>query len=649
MKGVDRCRRPTGRERSEGNPSSVAVLAAASRVRVPSGGPAQGATDLNLGPMRITTTGIHPFEEGRSMLIRNKAKPVLAALSAMAMLLAGVGYASAALADDKALADQVRILMQRVEELTKEVQTLKKQPAQAPAPAAAPAVAAAPAEPKFDSFMKGFYGTLDVSLDDTTKGMNGFVAYHLLSDGSGLDYTNPKAGGAGPVGRVGYMPALSTNKSQLGYRGSHEIAKSGVNFIYQIETALAITASPGLRTSQYQQSNVVSGAIGLGDTFIGLSGKDWGRVKFGTFYSPYKKSTDRLNPFSGMLGDYAVIMGNSGGDNRVEFGTRLDHSLAYESPKWNGFSFDVLFSPGQNRTYNNVVQSSGSPDCNGGNMPGSGNLLLNCDDGGFDNAFSVDVQYEYQDLYLTAAYEIHKNVNRNSDGIGSNHPLYGPFTGGVPPLLPDGVTPNPEYVCNGALLDCATYEALVAEYPSYINYTSPPYLNDIGDEKAFKIGAQYKFPIGLTVSAMWEKLKRDLPAELEFQNERTRDNATWLALSQDVGANDNLSVGWAHAGKTPGDPGGQHNYDPSKPDNSANMFTAAWKHKLDKQLYWYADWAATINKANAHYDIGAGGRGLTTDCHDGTHAISIDYSSNGNTTWGGCREQGFSTGLNFKF
>jgi len=72
-------------------------------------------------------------------------------------------------------------------------------------------------------------------------------------------------------------------------------------------------------------------------------------------------------------GRYSVVMGNSGGDNRVEFGTRLDHSIWYESPKFaNVFSFDALISPGQNRTYNNVVQSSGSPDCNGGNQPGSG-------------------------------------------------------------------------------------------------------------------------------------------------------------------------------------------------------------------------------------------------------------------------------------
>jgi len=487
--------------------------------------------------------------------------------------------------------------------------------------------------------MSGFYGTLDVSLDDTTKGINGLVAYHYAPVGASpfgpyqIDPANPSPKG-GPVGRVGYMPALSTNKSVLGYRGSYKIASSNVDFIFQIEAQPAITAAPGLNTSQYQQSNVTKAGIGYGDTFIGFSGKDWGKIKFGTTYSPYKKSTDRMNPFSGMLGDYSVIMGNSGGDNRVEFGTRLDHSIWYESPKFgNLFSFDLLLSPGQNRTYNNVVQSSGSPDCNGGNMPGSGNLLLNCDDGGFDDAFSVDVKFERGPFYATAAWEIHKRVNRNSDGIGSNHPVYAALQN-----------------ANSPALDFATYDFVVAEFPGVAatNGYTPPYLTDIGDETAFKAGVQYTFPFGLAVSGIYEYMKREIPAVLQFQNERQR-NGIWVALSQDFFSKDNVSVGWGHAGATPGDPGGQHNYNPSSRDNSANMYTIAWKHRFDKHIYWYLDAADTVNKGNAHYDIGAGGRGLTTDCHDGTNTPVIDYSSAGNTTWGGCHEIGFSTGVNYKF
>ena len=135
---------------------------------------------------------------------------------------------------------------------------------------------------------------------------------------------------------------------------------------------------------------------------------------------------------------------------------------------------------------------------------------------------------------------------------------------------------------------------------------------------------------------------------MEFQNERQR-NGSWFAVSQDIGSKDIVSVGWAHAGATPGDPGGQHNFNPLASPDTADMYTVAWKHKLDKMLTWYLDTALTINHGNAHYDLGAGGRGLTTDCHDGTNTVIIDGNSAGPTTWGGCRVQGFSTGLNYRF
>ena len=572
------------------------------------------------------------------------AKAIMVAWVACAALAAlPVSVRADVAQENKELKEQMRIMMQRMDDMQKQIQALSK-PAPAPAPAAAPPaqVAATPAkveekEPLLHDIIKGFYGTLDVSFDDTTKGINGLRADHFgpLTNGVYPD-TGPKA--VQTTGRIGYLPALSTNKSVLGYRGAHKIKGTDVEFIYQIETQPAITSAPGLNTSYTQQSNITKAGIGYGDTFVGFSGKEWGKIRFGTFYSPYKKSTDRMNPFSGMLGDYAVVMGNSGGDNRVEFGTRLDHSFWYESPKFGKvFSFDLLFSPGQNRTYDNVVQSSGSPDCNGGNMPGSGNLPLNCDDGGFDDAFSVDLKYESGPLYVTAAYEIHKNVNRNSDGIGANNPFYAALPANSP-LLDQNFNPaNPNSIYTPG--DLTQF---------YANGGSAPYANDIADESAFKIGAQFTFGFGLTISGIYEDLRRNLPAQLEFQNERQR-NGLWFALSQDFSATDNLSIGWAHAGATPGDPGGQHNYNPNLLDDSANMYTIAWKHKFDKNLYWYLDAADTVNKGNVHYDLGAGGRGLTTDCHDGTNAVFTDFTSYGPTTWGGCHIIGVSTGLNYKF
>ena len=586
---------------------------------------------------------------------------ILAAVCAVAIAFAGLsGPVRADEQTEKALKEQMRLMQQQMEELRQQMQMLRQQQAGAAA-AAPPAVAApapgtaapppgqggptpapkaaaakeAPKEPLFEKFLKGFYGTLDVSADYTTKGINNPLAYGW-SYANPLDPTSGLVRGAqkgGPVGKVGWLGALSSNKSNVGYRTTHPIADTGVDFIVQVETALDLAAAPGLRDTWTKSSNQVTGAIGLGDTYIGLQQNRWGKLKFGELQAPYKTSTDRLNPFSGMLGDYSVIMGNTGGDNRVEFGTRLDHAILYNSPKiYNYFSFDLLYAPGQNVTNDNVALPLGSPDCPGGNSPGSGNLPLNCDDGGFDDAYSADIKFETQSLYLTAAYELHKNVNRNSDGIGSNSPYYAFLNATGSPLL-----------------DFATWNAWAAENPGYAAAGSPPYLTDIGNEWALKVGGQYKFDFGLTVSAMWEEMRRDIPAGLQFQNERQR-NGTWVALTQDFNnTRDRIAVGWAHAGATPGDPGGQHNYNPTSSANQANMYTAAWTHQLDKQLSWYIDAALTINDGNAHYDIGAGGHGVKTDCHDGTNIVFNDYSSAGPTTWGGCHAFGFSTGLDYKF
>jgi hypothetical protein len=577
------------------------------------------------------------------MLKCKLAKPMLVALAACAASVALNGVVFADDAQTQALKDQMRIMQQQMQDLQKKIEALSQQQAAPPAVAAAagpPPAKAEPAEPKFDKFIKGFFGTLDVSLDDTTKGIRGLTAYSYsyAGAGPGSGYVNNGPKGTQITGSVGYIGSLSTNKSVLGYRGSHKIDGSDVEFIYQIETQPSITSTPGLNTSYTQQSNTVKGAIGYGDTYVGIQEKGWGKLKIGTTYAPYKSSTDRMNPFSGMLGDYAAIMGNSGGDNRVEFGTRLDHSIWYESPKFGGmFSFDLLISPGANRTYDNVVQSAGSPDCSGGNTPGSGNLPQNCDDGGFGTAYSADLKFEAGGFYATAAWELHHAVNRNSDGIGSNNPYYGYLVG-----LGNGVSP---------LLDWGTYNGYVAEYgQAFVNANgfTPPFLTDVVDEWAIKGGVQYVFDFGLTVSGIYEYMHRNLPPDLEWQNERQR-NGLWFAMSQDLSARDNVSIGWAHAGRTPGDPGGQHNYDPETTADYANMYTAAWKHRFDKSLYWYLDAADTVNHGNAHYDIGAGGRGVTTDCHDGTNTVFTDYSSAGPTTWGGCHEVGVSTGLNYKF
>src|SRR5882757_5418984 len=109
-----------------------------------------------------------------TMLKSKVAKPVLVALAACAASVAFNGIVFADDAQTQALKDQMRIMQQQMQEMQKQIEALSKQKAAPPAapPAAAPvappagagpsvpkAAKEAPAEPKFESFLKGFYGT----------------------------------------------------------------------------------------------------------------------------------------------------------------------------------------------------------------------------------------------------------------------------------------------------------------------------------------------------------------------------------------------------------------------------------------------------------------------------------------------------------
>jgi hypothetical protein len=177
---------------------------------------------------------------------------------------------------------------------------------------------------------------------------------------------------------------------------------------------------------------------------------------------------------------------------------------------------------------------------------------------------------------------------------------------------------------------------------------------DTANEDAAKIAAMYKFASGTTVGAIFERMHRYVPASLDYQNERTR-NGTWLVVSQDLSPQDSVHFGWGHAFRSPGNPG-QHNdstlmtpdgasYGPTQ--NQADMLTAAYKHKYTENLTFYAAVAATLNGPDAHYDLGAGGHGITTDCHDAFNASGGIAS--GPHCYTGTTIIGVSTGMQWKF
>src|SRR6266705_6742987 len=393
-----------------------------------------------------------------------------------------------------------------------------------------------------------FYGHLDLSIDDITKGIK-----------------DPTA-----VGKVGWQADVSSNLSYFGLRGDHDIG-GGNRMVFQIETQVDVAATPGPspvnQASPGNADDKVLGALSSRNSFLGIAG-NFGAIKIGKTDAPYKLSTARMDPFSASVGDYNSIMGNTGGDNRAEFDTRLSHAIWYESNKMGSFSYSALFAPGQNRASDNSFNASGEPDCTGGGGVGAGST---CNDGSFGNAFSVAGVYEAGPLYGILAYEVHKKTNRTSDE--TNPP--------APPAAPPGSV-------------------------------------GVVDERAVKVGVQYLVSSGTTINAIVERMTRSAPDQ-NF-NERQR-NGSWLALTQKVTGQDDVNVGWAHAGKTPGDPG------TGPIDNAANMYTVGYKHHFDKQSNWYAVYARQANHTGAHYDLGASGHGITTDCKDASGDPTVPKGS----------------------
>ena len=390
-----------------------------------------------------------------------------------------------------------------------------------------------------------------------------------------VDYqTNGLKNATGATGNNGWVGDVSSNLSFFGVRGSRQLSDD-LKAVFQFETEVMYAATTGT-SDQAPDGTAQKSGLGSRNSYVGLQSARMGALKLGKTDTPYKSTTGRMDPFANTVADYNSIMGNTGGDARAEFDLRTPHSIWYESPKWSGLSFSGLVSPGQNRSTDGLTYALGEPDCTGGNTVGPQNPANGCNDGSFGTAYSASVAYEMGPLYATAAYELHKRVNRAGDD-----------------LAPGSV--------------------------------------GIANESAFKIAVQYTLAEMTTINLIWERMKRN--AITASQDERTR-NGLWLALTQKLGPRDELNVGWAHAGKTPGNPNGappnMNGVDGSNQavNNAANQFSLGYKHRFeDKKVSVYAVYTDLKNKDYGHYALGVSGHGIVTRNKDGDGATFSGYNA----------------------
>src|SRR6185437_7900885 len=93
---------------------------------------------------------------------------------------------------------------------------------------------------------------------------------------------------------------IASNISSFGIRVRHNLAPygwDGMAVVAQLESQVDVAAAPTERA-----------AFGTRNSFLGLE-TPWGSIKAGKTDTPYKASTNAMDPFSRTLGDYNSIMG----------------------------------------------------------------------------------------------------------------------------------------------------------------------------------------------------------------------------------------------------------------------------------------------------------------------------------------------------
>ncbi len=134
-----------------------------------------------------------------------------------------------------------------------------------------------------------------------------------------------RGGAAGASQNIGSGVASG---SRLGFKGKEDLG-DGLSAVFVVENGYNID------TGKAAQGGLLFGR----QAYVGLSGAA-GTISLGRQYAPYYKvMRDIVDPFcTGLAGNAQNILPGLG---------RVDNSVEYQSPKWNGLSADVLVGAGE--------------------------------------------------------------------------------------------------------------------------------------------------------------------------------------------------------------------------------------------------------------------------------------------------------------
>jgi predicted porin len=170
---------------------------------------------------------------------------------------------------------------------------------------------------------------------------------------------------------------VDSNASRFGVKGENELTPS-LSAVYYIEWEVNAAGS----AAPYNPSTDLKAR----NRYLGLKNQDLGTLKLGQFDTYTKALGQGIDLWADQLADNSNVLAGK---------TRLANVVGYESPKFAGFNFNLLFQPGQTSQAQTTVAPPG---------------VTPTADHGLANAFSTSLVYANDDLGLTAGLAYDKNV-----------------------------------------------------------------------------------------------------------------------------------------------------------------------------------------------------------------------------------------------
>lgn len=202
---------------------------------------------------------------------------------------------------------------------------------------------------------------------------------------STLVSTTGTLGGTAPIATPGSRLAVDSQNSYLGFRGERKLGSTGLKGLWQLEQAINIDTGTGTSFSSR-------------NSFLGLAG-GFGTIKLGhmdTIYKEYGAAVGILGLSSGnFVSPSSILSKSAAGSKNSSFHLRASNTIQYQSPEFSGVQLGLQYSPDETKN----------------DLPNTG---LN------KELWSMGAKYEAGPLYVSAQYEIHKDIFGGSSNAAAS-------------------------------------------------------------------------------------------------------------------------------------------------------------------------------------------------------------------------------------